>query len=614
MLGNNAMEVFMPQCPNPLFKLDSPFGDPVRNILFSLVKKPLTKILRLDTLNQMYAETGEMEGDFIDRALSRLGIQHELDGLPLERIPKTGPLMVVANHPFGAVEGLLLVKLLRQVRPDVKIMANFLLGTIPEMREHLIAVDPFGAAGSAKANIAGLKETMRWLKGGGLLGVFPAGEVSSLKVHKRMVADPTWSATVAGIARKTKVPVLPIFFQGRNSALFQAAGMVHPRLRTVLLPHENIKRAKHPVKVTIGSIIPVEKLASFENDKDMVDYLRFRTHVLREERERKRDKFIKPKERPLEPLASSRPKHILASEVAALPDENVLLRSGKFTVFYAEAAGIPRLMREIGLLRETTFRAVGEGTGKPMDIDEYDDYYNHLVLWNHEEREVAGAYRFALADKVIARYGVKGLYSASLFDFEPGVIENVQPALEMGRSFIIEKYQRSYQPLLLLWKGIAAFVTRNPRYANLFGCVSVSGDYSHLSHELIINFLKRHCSVEDLSRQVHPKLPPKARSLKKLDVSVPELAFSDPDDIGTVVGDVEKDKSIPVLLKQYLKLGGKILGFNVDPDFGNCMDGLILVDLRHTDAKILGRFMGKEGAERFLAHHQGKVRELMTAA
>ncbi len=608
----------MSQCPAPLFQLDSPYGDPFRKAIFSLVTKPLAKILRFKTLNRMYAEAGELEGDFIDRALARLGINYVLEGQPLERIPRTGPLMVVANHPFGAVEGLLLVKLLRQVRPDVKIMANYMLGTIPEMREHLIAVDPFGAQGSAKANIAGLKETMRWLKGGGLLGVFPAGEVSSLKVHKRMVADPEWSATVAGIARKTGVPVLSVFFQGRNSALFQAAGMVHPRLRTVLLPHENLKRSKRPVTMTIGSVIPAEKLAAFDNDRDMVDYLRFRTHLLRKEKGRKRDKFIKSRERKLEPLANSRPRHILASEVAALPDENILLRSGKFTVFEAQAASIPRLMREIGLLREQTFRAVGEGTGKPLDIDAYDDYYNHLVLWNHEEREVAGAYRFAMADKVIERYGVRGLYSASLFDFDPGVIENVQPALEMGRSFITEKYQRSYQPLLLLWKGIAAFVTRNPRYANLFGCVSVSGDYSLLSHELIVNFLERHCTLEGVSRQVRPKLPPKLKSLKKLDVSVPELAFSDPDDIGAVVGDVEKGKSIPVLLKQYLKLGGKILGFNVDPEFGNCMDGLILVDLRRTDPKILGRFMGKDEAVSFLAHHpvgrEQKVAPLQPAA
>ncbi len=589
-----------------IFRIDSPFGDPWRSALFSMVSKPLSKVLRLKTLNSMYAKAGEKEGDFIDRALDTIGIQYELGGQPLSRIPANGPLMVVANHPFGAVEGLLLVKLLRQARPDVRIMANYMLGMIPEMREHLIAVDPFGTSGSVKSNISGLKESMRWLKKGGLLGVFPAGEVSSLRVRKRMVADPVWSPTVAGIARKTGASVLPIFFQGRNSALFQAAGMFHPRLRTVLIPHENLKHSKHPVQVTVGGIIPPEKLNSFENDEKAVRYLRFRTHLLRK-RPAKKHTAIKEAIRHLEPLANSRPRHILASEVAALPDENILLTSGKFTVFAARAKRIPRIMREIGVLREKTFRAVGEGTGKPMDIDDYDDYYLHLVLWNNEEREIAGAYRFARADEVIKEYGVRGLYCASLFDFEPGVIENVQPALEMGRSFITEKYQRSYQPLLLLWKGIAAYVTRNPQYTKLFGCVSVSGDYSLLSHELIVSFLERHCSLKGLAKQVHPKLPPRKKRLKRLDIDVPELAFSDPADINDLVTDVEAGKSIPVLLKQYLKLGGKLLGFNVDPDFGNCMDGLILVNLTETAPKILRRFMGKQEADNFIALHDGKV-------
>ncbi|KAB1443014.1 lysophospholipid acyltransferase family protein [Pseudodesulfovibrio senegalensis] len=596
-----------------IFRIDSPYGDPWRSALFSMVSKPLSRVLRFKTLNTMYARAGELEGDFIDRALNAIGIRFELDGQPLSRIPANGPLMVVANHPFGAVEGLLLVKLLRQIRPDVRIMANYMLSMIPEMREHLIAVDPFGTSGSVKSNISGLKESMRWLRNGGLLGVFPAGEVSSLRVRKRMVADPDWSPTVAGIARKTGASVLPVFFQGRNSALFQAAGMLHPRLRTVLLPHENLKHSKAPVRIAVGSVIPPEKMASFDNDREAVRYLRFRTHVLRK-RPAKKILPTKAPARTLEPLANSRPRHILASEVAALPDSNILLESGCFTVFAAQAKRIPRLMREIGVLREKTFRAVGEGTGKPMDIDAYDDYYHHLVLWNHEEREVAGAYRFARADKVLAEHGIRGLYSASLFDFEPGVIETMQPALEMGRSFITENYQRSYQPLLLLWKGIAAYVTRHPQYTNLFGCVSVSGDYSHLSHELIAGFLKRHCSLEELAGQVHPKLPPRTKRLKRLDIDVPELAFSDPADINALVTDVESGKSIPVLLKQYLKLGGKLLGFNVDPEFGNCMDGLILVDLKKTDAKILRRFMGKAEADNFMALHHATVAPLQPAA
>lgn len=589
---------------SPIFRLDAPYQTPFKRALFNIATKPLTKILRFDTLNSLYAKYQEQDagGEFVDRVLEIFGITLELGGRPLSKIPSKGPLMVVANHPFGAVEGVILVKLLKQIRPDVKVMANYLLGKIPEMRENLIAVDPFGTSDSAKANISGLKESMRWLKDGHLLAVFPAGEVSSLKVGRRMVADPPWSETVARMIRKAKCPVVPMFFNGRNSAVFQAAGMIHPRLRTVLLPHENLKRASRKVQVSVGGPIAYERLESYETNRELTDYLRFRTYVLR----RQRPSLFKRRENPkrkMAQLANGMSKHILASEVAALPDEHMLVQSGDYSVFQAEAWRIPRILREIGVLREKTFRAVGEGTGLPMDIDAYDDTYRHLVLWNNAEREVCGAYRFALSDEILEKQGQDGIYSASLFRFKPGFLETLQPALELGRSFIRAKYQRSYQPLLMLWKGLAAFVVKNPRYSKLFGCVSISGDYSRVSRELMVSYLQRHCFDAELATQVTPSTPLKPKALGRLDVAFSEAVFSDPEDIGGVVTDVEDGRGIPVLLKQYLKLGGRILGFNVDPDFGNCLDGLILVDLVNTDPKILGRFMGKQGAEAFLEHH-----------
>lgn len=588
----------------PLLNLASPFGDPLRHALFSLFRKPLSKVLRLDTLNSMYSalQGGEAEAPFIDRALDMLGVRFELDGQPVTRVPKTGPLVVVCNHPFGVLEGLILVRILRTVRPDIKIMANFMLGLIPEMDELLIEVDPFGKADSAKKNIAGLKASMKWLKQGGLLAVFPAGEVSSLRMKKGMVADPLWNPMIGRIIRKTGAAALPVFFEGRNSGLFQALGLIHPKLRTVLLPHENLKHAAaHPIRVALGGVIESERLAGLGSDRDIVDFLRFRTYLLRKEgQSRSPFKTIAPA-RSLEPIANSRNKHILASEVAALPDANILIRTGDFTVFEADAFRIPRILREIGIRREETFRLVGEGTGKPMDIDAFDDTYRHLVLWNHAEREVAGAYRFGLTDEILARQGVSGLYTSTLFKYRPGLLESMGPALEMGRSFVTPKYQKSYQPLLLLWKGVAAFVVNNPKYTRLFGCVSISGEYSELSRELIMRFMERHAFRHDMAGMAVPRRPPKVRRLGRIDFSLPESAFSELDDVADLVRDVESGRSIPVLLRQYLKLGGKILGFNVDPDFGNCLDGLILVDLLRSDPKVLGRFMGADGVTRFLA-------------
>lgn len=600
---------------NDLFRLESPYRDPIRNSIFQLIKKPLAKVLRFETLNAMYGEVQHVDGAFVDRALKRLGVRWELAGKALKSIPADGPLMVVANHPYGMVEGLLLVKLLRQVRPDIRIMANYMLGMIPEMREHIIQVDPFGKSCSTRSNISGLKQSMRWLKDGGVLGVFPAGEVASLNLGKRMVADSKWSPMVAGIARKTGCAVLPVFFDGRHSALFQTLGMVHPGLRTMLLPHENLKVASgRAVGVHIGSVIPPEKLSTFASDEDAVDYMRFRTYLMRKDAEVGKLPSLRAKERKMQPVANSRPKHILASEVSALPDEQILISTPEFTVFEAGAFQIPRIIREIGVQREHTFRAVGEGTGKAMDIDRFDDTYRHLVLWNNKDREVAGAYRFARADEILRDEGEKGLYSAQFFDFEPGVLQRFQPALELGRSFILPKYQRSYQPLLLLWKGIAAYVNRHPRYTRLFGCVSVSGEYSGLSHDVIAGVLARHCSLPEAS-QVRPKLPPKGKALRRMDVAVPESAFSSVDDVMDMVADIENGRSIPVLLKQYLKLGGKMLGFNMDPDFGNCMDGLVVVDLLGTDERILGRFMGRSEAQEFLKRNgRSKVVAIRPAA
>lgn len=588
----------------PLFNLDSPFNDPVRQTLFSMVRRPLAKVLRLDTLNSLYADLHRRGGDgaFVDKALDLLGVRFSVDGQPVGRVPKTGPLVAVCNHPFGVLEGLLLVRILREVRPDIKIMANFMLGLIPEMDDLIIRVDPFGGAESSRKNISGLKACMRWLKDGGMLVVFPAGEVSSLKVKKRRVGDPNWSPMIGRIIRKTGAAALPVFFDGRNSGLFQTLGLIHPRLRTVLLPHENLRHAtKEVIAVRLGTVIGHDKLAELGDDRDVVDYLRFRTYLLR--RDRKPRFSFKPREskRRMDPIANSRGKHILASEVASLPDENILVESSDFLVFHAEAFMIPRLLREVGIRREETFRQVGEGTGRAMDIDKFDDVYRHLLLWNRKEREVAGAYRFGLTDEILAAQGPSGLYTSTLFDYREGFLEGLGPALEMGRSFVAPKYQRSYQPLLYLWKGLAEFVVRNPKYTRLFGCVSISSEYSMIARELIVGFMERHCSLPEMASMALPKRPPKVKCLKKVDFSLPEAAFRDPEDVADFVRDVEDGRSIPVLLKQYLKLGGKIIGFNMDPDFGNCMDGLILVDLLKSDPKVLSRFMGNQGVERFLA-------------
>jgi putative hemolysin len=588
------------------------FSAPIRKALYSALEKPLNKILCLGTLNAMYrqanarAEADADAQDFIARALHELRVSADMPEAELGRVPKDGPLMVVSNHPFGVVEGLLLARLLLSVRPDVKILANHLLSAIPEMRPLLIEIDAFGGSGAKVRNMAGLRAALAWLKKGGVIVAFPAGEVSSLAIAKRMVADPPWQRGIARLARKAVVPVLPVFFHGRNGALFQAAGLVHPRLRTLLIPRENLGRCGHSLRLSMGAVIAPEKLAAFGTDDETSAYMRFRCHLLRA---RQADRAsaapparVKPRRAALA-LAAQKPQEQRLAEIARLRPEQLLVKSAPFMVFEARAHEIPAIMHEVARLRESVFRSVGEGTGQPLDTDEYDARYRHLVLWNTQDNELAGAYRFAGTDEILAGHGPSGLYTASQFRIRPDFWKRLDPALELGRSFVRPRYQKSYQPLLLLWKGLAEYVSRNPRYRVLFGCVSISGDYSPLARELMMRFLRAHSFDSGLARLVKPTRPPRERQLPRLDVSLPEAVFRDPGDLNDLVAELEGGRGVPVLLRQYLKLGGRIAAFNVDPGFGHCLDGLICVDLALTDERTLARFMGAENARLFLTRH-----------
>lgn len=599
-------------CSN-LFSLKSPFEDPFRGALFSLVEKPLSHLLCLPRLNSLYSRVHDDEHwvekeheDFISKALNLLGVNASLNSQELKRIPKSGPSVVVANHPFGVVEGLILIKMLKTVRPDVKIMANFMLGLIPEMDEHLIGVDPFGRKDSHLGNISGLKEAVKWVKGGGMLAVFPAGEVASLNIKGAKVEDPVWSPTVGGIIKRTGASATPVFFNGRNSLLFQAAGMVHPRLRTVLLPRENLKKKVGPVEFAVGNTVSGERLATFERNQDVMEYLRFRTYSLSSRFKKKKVALplFKKKEKPISDQTAQRR---IITELTMLGPESVLVENSEFAVHEVHAAGNPFILHEIGRLREKTFRQVGEGTGQSVDVDRFDNSFIHLVLWHKESREIAGAYRIARADEQIDRFGLNGIYSHSLFRFDPKFFHKVTLSLELGRSFIRPSYQKNFYSLMILWKGIAAYIARNPRYRYLFGCVSISNDYKKITRELIADSLMKHNGRSDLAELISPPRPLKFKKLKAWSKSFPGIAFTEQADLEKIVQDIEGGAGIPVLLRHYLKIGGKLAGFNVDQDFGNALDGLIVVDLLETSERSLFKFMGKEQGRKYLGYHRKRM-------
>jgi putative hemolysin len=578
----------------------------------SFMSDGIKQLLSVETLSRLYAEirATKRAGSFFDKLLQVLNVEYVVAPEDLARIPRSGPLVVIGNHPFGALEGIILYSILCSVRPDVKLMANHLLGMIPETRDVTIFVDPFDRATSARANIRPLKETLGWLKSGGALGVFPAGEVAHFNLRTGSITDPPWSDTIARIIRRTQAPVLPVYFEGSNSVLFQILGLIHPLLRTIMLPRELLNKRNKKIRVRAGNLITAKRLSSFSVYEEMMQYLRFRTFLLRNRRiegkpERKIAYIFKGPKRPVQSIVPKHETSFLLNELNSLPAEQKVIENGECLVAYAQARQIPEILYEIGRLREITFRNAQEGTRKAIDLDRFDNYYTHLFVWSKTKQEVVGAYRIGRSDHILDRFGKKGLYTATLFQYRYGLLEQLGPALELGRSFIRPEYQKNYSSLLMLWKGIGQFIVQNPQYKMLFGPVSITSEYHSMSRKLLMAFLKINKYEPQMGRLVKPKNPLITMSVRTKNAPFISSMAINIEEVADIISDIEAhQKGIPILLKQYLRLGGKIIGFNVDPHFSNVLDALLLVDLTQTDPAMLERYMGSQGLKRFYAYHQ----------
>jgi putative hemolysin len=601
------------------FALDVHFEHPILRRLWPVAQPALEKAAGLTALEAMYNRAAEQPtiDAFLPRALLELDVGWEANDLDMARIPRTGGCIIIANHPFGAVEGIVLLAMLRAMRTDVKVIANFLLGRLDALREGLILADPFGSADATGGNSRAAREAVRFARAGGIVALFPAGEVAHLDLASRTVVDPPWGEALGRLIRMAKVPVLPMFFAGHNGPFFQLAGAVHPRLRTALLVRELINKRGHQIEVRVGALISQNKLNAFSTDREMVAYLRNRTLMLGQRAPRKPRRSIFPKTGvplPLppwsvraepEPIAAAGDPARLAAEIDSLPVDQILLDEKGRVVCYARAPQIPAILAEIGRLREITFREAQEGTGRATDLDDFDRHYLHLFVFDRKDRAIVGAYRLGPTDELLAR-GPRGLYTSTLFEMQPELFRQMGPALEMGRSFVCAQYQRSASGLFLLWRGIGQFVARFPRYRTLFGPVSISSAYTQVSRELMVDFIKLGDHMHPLTRYVRARHPFSRRRLASLESGLPDLQFfGDIEEISGLVADIEADqKGVPVLFKQYLKLGGRMLGFNVDAQFSGVLDGLILVDLLRTDVRILSRYLGPTQTAAFLGHHR----------
>jgi putative hemolysin len=562
-------------------------------------------------------------GEFARQALVRLGVRYELAAEELAQVPETGGVLIIANHPFGGVDGLIAINALHARRPDLKLLANSMLGRLKPLQQAVLPVDMFGS--DTRSNAQSLREAMRHVAAGGALFTFPAGEVAHLRWGRTRVFDPMWTRAAARLIKLTAVPVVPMHISGRNSAPFQIAGLLHPRLRTLLLPRELLNKAGTTVQVRIGAPVSVKRIAKLGEHAAIAAHLRATVQLLARaprppapaptsetEAQPKSPSSVEPARSAValaEPIEADR----IAAELAALPEDQRLTNSGSLEVYCASAAQIPWTLQEIGRLRELTFRAVGEGTGRAADLDLFDDYYDHLFIWQAEKREIVGAYRLGSIDMIRARFGARGLYLTSLFQFREPFFKLLGPALELGRSFVRPEYQRSYAPLLLLWKGISEYIGRHPQHAKVIGAASVSNAYDPLSRALLVEALRAWRSEPLLAALVQPRRPFKPRySLRSL---LGEAGLNaDMDVLASLIEDREPDgKGVPVLLRHYLKLGARTIGFNVDADFGDALDCLIVLDLRTVPVATLQKYMSEESLQRFRSYWRLGPAEAETA-
>jgi len=556
----------------------------------------LMELMKINQVNELFAQAQPKVGpEFVDAILEGCGIDVEFDERDLRHIPKTGSFIAIANHPYGGIEGMVLLKMLCMVRPDAKLMANFLLKKIPNLADYFIAVNPFENVDHS-SSISGLKNTLELLANGTPIGIFPAGEVSTYKVDKQEVTDRMWHPVVGKIIAKAKVPVVPIYFHGNNGLLFNLLSLIHPALRTAKLPSELFNKHGHTIKLRIGKPINVTDIPDYTNSTKLLNYLRARTYALGTGLENEKKIFnprnlFKIKKLP-EAVVPAIDTAILEKEIEPLRENYRIWVEKNYEIFITPTSAIPNVIREIGRLREITFREVGEGTNKPSDLDEFDIYYHHLFIWDTETKMIVGAYRLGLGDEIFYSIGKKGFYISELFKIKTQFTPILKKSIELGRSWIRKEYQLKPLPLFLLWKGIIKYLIDNPRYRYLIGPVSISNAFSNFSKSLIVDYINRNHFDHEMAQFVKPRKKFKV-NLESIDTDLLMAGEDNFKGLDNLIGEVEtRNMKVPVLLRQYIAMNAKIICFNIDPKFADCLDGFLVLDLEKVPHDMLEK-LGK---------------------
>lgn len=555
-------------------------------VVAKLQSSIIMKLAALDRVNKFYREVSVRGGDAPTEILTHLQVSCESTQFDLKNVPVSGSAIVIANHPTGALDGVLLMKLLSGVRPDVKFMGNFLLSKIGILEKYFISVDPFDSQGAR--NVSGIRASLEHLNQGGLLVIFPAGEVSTWQSGFCDVKDKSWDKSVMRFIRKANVPVIPLFINAKNSRLFHLMGKLHPMLRTAMLPREFLNKRGQKIEIRIGSAFSPKRAEELVDLDLYTRFLRANVYYLKpthmrarkvRKQERKASKVV------ISSVVSATDAEVLSAELDSIRKDRLLIQYGSFDVFLSPPGDIPNMMREIGRLREITFREIGEGTNKEIDTDYFDTHYHQLFIWDNAAQKLVGAYRMGLGDEVVKEYGLKGFYTNTLFKMSPEMSDTMSKTIELGRSFIVSEYQRKPVSLLLLWKGILYILLKYEQFRYLMGPVTISGEFKDSSKLIIASYIKEYHLDKHNAKYITPTTGFKTTS--KIDVSLIK-GIESIELINKLVCDIERNEfSIPVLIRKYLQLNSGVLGFNTDHEFCDAVDALMLLDLKKVPEDII---------------------------
>jgi putative hemolysin len=532
--------------------------------------------MRLGKINRLFDGAADYQGrEFADHLLENMKIHIEVSPEQLDNIPKEGGFMVVSNHPFGGIEGVMLLSAIAKVRPDFKLMANFILSHIPNLKECFFSVNPFEKNPEWKSSVGGIKGAIQHVADGHGLGIFPAGEVSRYHDHD-FPEDLPWSNSIARIIKSAGVPVIPVFWEGRNSRLFYAVDKIHPMMGTARLTRELINKHDSNIILQIGKPILPAEVATYEKPADLAAYLRSRSYALEANIKEAQPNTVNEKWAPVE---QPRDRQLLIQELEAIRGKGFLFSAANYDCFLADYQDIPNLMHELGRLREEAFRFIGEGTGKSLDTDEFDPHYKHLILWDNKKQQVVGAYRLGLGNEIVNSKGIKGFYVSTLFKFDPSFEETLKKTIELGRSFVSVEYQREVLPLVLLLRGLAVVVIKNPEIEHFIGPVSISSWYPKFYQSMIVHYVTRKHPVNPELAHVAQPTTPFHPDFLKVDAEVlMKENMESVDKFDKFMFRLSNGEyRLPTLFKKYLKLNAKFLCFNVDPDFNDTLDALLFL-------------------------------------